>query len=172
MTRREVILLAGVAAGAGVGGALLGALALQSSGGAAELLGTRFVDLSGQPRRLLDWRGRALICNFWATWCAPCREEIPLLVAAKQQLPANAVDIVGIGIDEAAKLREFALNFGINYPILRGGVETLPLIRKLGNRAGGLPYNVVLDRHGVLVHQKLGALTAEELRQLIDGFLQ
>src|SRR5918999_6034968 len=105
-SRRDTLILASVGVGAAASGGLAGVFALQSTSGAAELLAARFTDLNGRPRRLLEWHGIGLLCNFWATWCAPCREEIPLLVAAKQQLSPDGVEIVGIGLDSAAKIRE------------------------------------------------------------------
>ena len=106
--RREALILGGAGLAAAAAGAVVGAFTLQSRSGAADLLGARFPDLAGRPRRLLDWKGRALLCNFWATWCAPCREEIPLLDAAKQNTPATRVELVGIAIDSADKIREFS----------------------------------------------------------------
>jgi len=169
--RRDLLILGGVGAAAAVAGALSGVLALQSGSGAAELLAARLTDLEGSPRRLLEWQGRALLCNFWATWCAPCREEVPLLVAAKRKgLPAS-IEIVGIGIDSASKIREFAQKYEINYPLLVGDATSLAVIRALGNRSGGLPYTVALDRHGALAGRKLGALTEPELRQVLASLV-
>lgn len=165
-------MLGAVAAAAAAGGGLIGALLLQSEGGAAELLSTEFTDLQGKRQRLADRRARVLLCNFWATWCAPCREEIPLLVAATQQYAGEGVQVIGIGIDHADKLREFATIFAVNYPIFIGTGEAIGLMHKLGNKTGGLPYNVVLDRHGAIQHRKLGSFSSAELRQVIDGLLQ
>jgi len=171
LSRREALLLAGVGTAAAVAGALAGVLALQTRSGAAELLATRFPDLTGQPRRLLDWQGRALLCNFWATWCAPCREEIPILVAAKQKASVSGIEIVGIGIDSADKIREFAETLKINYPVLVADATAIELMRKLGNRAGALPYTVLIDRRGALQRQHLGALDEPALRQVLASIL-
>jgi thiol-disulfide isomerase/thioredoxin len=165
--RREALVLGAVGLAAGVAGALAGVLALQSRSGAAELLAAKFSDLEGRPHRLLDWQGGALLCNFWATWCAPCWEEIPLLVAAKQHTPASVVEIVGIGIDSADKIRQFAETYKINYPLLVGDATALNLLRGLGNRTGGLPYTVALDPHGAVAERHLGALKEAELRQIL-----
>lgn len=165
--RRDTLLLVGVGLAAAVAGALSGVLALQSGSGAAGLLGARFRDLEGRPRRLLEWRGQALLCNFWATWCAPCRDEVPLLVAAKQHSASLGVEIVGIGIDSADKIREFSVSYKINYPLLVADATALEVIRGLGNRAGGLPYTVALDRRGAIVERHLGALKEAELRQVL-----
>jgi thiol-disulfide isomerase/thioredoxin len=165
--RREVLILGGVGAAAAVAGALAGVFALQSRSGAAELLAAPFTDLDGRTRRLLEWQGRALLCNFWATWCAPCREEVPMLVAAKQQGLPPGVEIVGIGIDSAANIREFSLTFKINYPLLVGHATTVDVLRGLGNPGGGLPYTVALDRSGAVAERRLGALKEAELRQVL-----
>jgi thiol-disulfide isomerase/thioredoxin len=169
--RRDLLILGGIGTAAAVAGALSGVLALQSGSGAAELLAARLTDLEGRPRRLLEWQDTALLCNFWATWCAPCREEVPLLVAAKRKgLPAS-IEIVGIGIDSVSKIREFAITYEINYPLLVGDATTLAVIRALGNRSGGLPYTVALDRHGALAERKLGALKEPELRQVLASLV-
>jgi thiol-disulfide isomerase/thioredoxin len=169
--RRDALILGGVGLAAAVAGGLAGVFALQSGSGAAELLGARFTDLEGKPRRLLDWQGRALLCNFWATWCAPCREEVPLLVAAKQNLPANVAEIVGIGIDSASNMREFAAKYKINYPLLVGNATALAILRTLGNAGGGLPYTVALDQTGAIVRRHIGALSARELGQVLASLV-
>lgn len=167
--RRDALLLAAAGIAAAGAGAVAGALALQSRSGAADLLAARYPDLDGRVHRLLDWRGRVLLCNFWATWCAPCREEVPILVSAKQQWAAHGFEIVGIGIDSADKMREFAATYKVNYPVLVADGSALQLLRKLGNRGGGLPYTVVLDATGVVVRRHLGAFSASDLRRLLES---
>jgi thiol-disulfide isomerase/thioredoxin len=170
--RREALILGGVALGAAAIGGIVGALALQSRSGTAELLGKSFVDLSGASHRLLEWQGKALLCNFWATWCAPCREEIPLLSAAQQQHGPKKLQVVGIAIDNAANVREFSESTRIGYPVLLADATAIGLMRRLGNRGGGLPFTVALDRHGRLAGRKLGAYAAPELAATIAGLLQ
>ena len=169
ISRRDALLLGAVGTAAAVAGAVAGALALQSRSGAAELLAARYPDTDGRVRRLLDWRGTVLLCNFWATWCAPCREEVPMLVAARQQWYANGFEVVGIGIDSADKIREFAKTYQINYPVLVADGSALQLLRTLGNRGGGLPYSVILDRTGSIVERRVGALTAAGLRRVLES---
>jgi len=164
--RREALLLGAAGLGAAALGGLSGALVRQSGSGAAALLAARYPDLDGRERRLLDWQGRVVICNFWATWCAPCREEVPLLVAAKREWAAKGLEVVGIGVDSGDKIREFAKTYQINYPVLIADGSALELIRKLGNRPGGLPFTVILDRAGGMAGQHLGALSAADLRRL------
>lgn len=170
--RRDALILGAVAAGAAVIGGIVGALALQSRSGAADLLGSPFIDLSGQPRRLVEWRGKALLCNFWATWCAPCREEIPLLNAAQQQHGDDGFQVVGIALDNAANVRKFAESLKMAYPVLLGDSAAIELMRRLGNTSGGLPFTVMLDREGRLAQRKLGAFSAQELRSSLAALLQ
>jgi thiol-disulfide isomerase/thioredoxin len=169
--RRKVLAYALVGAGAAAAGAVLAPLVLQRRSGAAALLSTVFPDLQGQPRRLLDWKGSVTVTNFWATWCEPCREEMPLLADVRQRYRPKGVEVVGIGIDQVAKLVEFAANYKINYPLLVGDARALDVMRELGNRAGALPYTVILDRSGTLVGQRLGAFKPGELDRMLDPIL-
>jgi thiol-disulfide isomerase/thioredoxin len=169
--RRKTLTLVGIGAGAAAGGALVGALLRQSHSGAAALLSASFSDLDGRPRRLLDWQGRPLVCNFWATWCAPCREEVPLLISAKQQYAETDLEVVGISVDSADKVREFATIYRVNYPLLVAGADAIDLMRTMGNKAGALPYTVLLDRHGGLAGSKLGAYSRPELQAALTSLL-
>ena len=163
--RREALLLAAAGVTAAAAGFLVGPLLF--GGGRPKVdpgvFSTPLPDLSGKPRQLSEWRGRVLVCNFWATWCAPCREEIPVLIAARSKFAAKGAEIVGIAVDNASKVRDFAASFKITYPVLLSEADGLELMRKLGNSAGGLPYTVFLDREGRPVDQRLGAMKAEDL---------
>ncbi|HXM83111.1 MAG TPA: TlpA disulfide reductase family protein [Burkholderiales bacterium] len=170
--RREVLILGAIGAGAAVAGALVGALALQSQIGAAELLTAPFEDVSGARRSLREWQGRVLVSNFWATWCAPCREEIPVLVAVREKFAAKGIEIVGIGIDHRLKVHEFVKSYHITYPVLVTGMGALDLMRRLGNEPGALPYTVVLDRLGAVAHRRLGAFTRAGLEGVVERLLR
>ena len=173
--RREALILGAAGLAAAATGFLLGPLLLQSTngggagatGGDMALRSATLVDLAGQPRKLSEWQGRILMCNFWATWCAPCREEIPLLMAARAKYGSTGVEIVGIAIDNATKVRDFSTSFKISYPVLVAEASGLDLMRKLGNSVGGLPYTVVADRQGNVVHRKLGPFTQEGLDAIL-----
>jgi thiol-disulfide isomerase/thioredoxin len=170
--RREALILGAVGAVAAGAGLLAGAFALQSRSGAAALLSAAFPDLSRRPRRLIEWQGRILVCNFWATWCAPCREEMPMLTEVRQNYASKGVEFVGIGIDSAAKIVQFSKNYPVSYPLLVAGPEAVELMRGLGNSGGGLPFTIVLDRSGTLAHRWLGVLSREELEGALARMLR
>src|SRR3981189_2751201 len=172
LARREVLILGAIGAGAALAGGLVGALALQARSGAADLLAAPLRDLSGAKRTLREWRGRVVVCNFWATWCAPCREEIPMLVAVRGVFPAKGAEIVGIGIDQASKVEEFAKTYGITYPVLIAEAPALERMRRVGDGLCSLPYTVVLDQRGVVAHRRLGALSRAELEGVLRGLLR
>ena len=177
--RREVLILGAAGLAAAAAGFLVGPALLKSTTGGEQdaaasiaLRSANLVDLAGHSRRLSEWSDRILVCNFWATWCAPCREEIPLLVAAGQKYRDKGVEIVGIAIDNMAKVVEFTASLKISYPILLAEANGLDLMRQLGNGAGGLPYTVVVDRQGALKHRKLGAFKGAELDSVLDLLTQ
>lgn len=173
--RREALILGAAGLAAATAGFLLGPILLRSTnggsagaaGGDLALRSANLVDLAGQPRKLSEWQGRILMCNFWATWCTPCREEIPLLMAARAKYASAGVEIVGIAIDNSAKVRDFSTSFKISYPILLAEADGLDLMRKLGNSIGGLPYTIVADRQGNVVHRKLGAFKRADLDAIL-----
>ena len=167
------MLISGLVAGAALAaGALVGPAVLRRGDSAAEsLASTRFVDLQGKPRSLSEWRGKLVVANFWATWCAPCLEEIPLLMAARRQRAGKGIEIVGIAIDQEVKVGQFAAKMQIDYPILIAGPDGLDLIRALGNRSGGLPFTVFLDPAGRIAQNKLGVLRQPELDAILAALM-
>ena len=164
MKRREALILGAAGAAALAAGAMVGALGTQSASGAGKLLSASFPDLAGRARRLSEWQGRVVLFNFWATWCAPCREEMPILDALAQKYAFQAV---GIGIDSAVKIREFATNYGLRYEMLVAGVEAIRLMKEVGNPSGGLPFSLLLDRAGRIASRKLGAFDRRELEGIV-----
>lgn len=167
LARRELLALGGVAAVAAATGALVGMLRWQSTSGTTALLESPFHDLDGRPKRLADFSSPLLLCNFWATWCAPCRQEVPLLIAAKRDFSSNGLEIAGIGIDRADKLEKFSKEYGINYPVLTATQDATELLRALGDREAALPYSVLLDRERRVAYRKLGVWTKRELEREI-----
>ena len=170
--RRNLLIFAAVATTAAVAGGIAGGLALQARSGAADLLSAKYPDLSGRPRRLADWRGRPLLCNFWASWCAPCRDELPLLDAAQKEHAAIGLQVVGIAIDSVANIKEFLKSVPVGFPVLIAEGSAIELMRRLGNRNATLPFSVGLDRSGRLRERRLGAYSAAELKIELAGLLR
>jgi thiol-disulfide isomerase/thioredoxin len=170
--RRRNLVVGGLVAGTALGaGAFVAARVLKRSPEADALENARFVDLQGKPRTLTEWRGKVVVANFWATWCAPCLEEIPLLVAIRRAYAQKMVEVVGIAIDQAAKVQQFAAKMQIDYPILLAETQGVDLIRTLGNRSGGLPFTVFLDRAGTPARTKIGVLRQPELDSVLAALV-
>ena len=119
-------------------------------------------DRDGQPRSLQDWPGKALIVNFWATWCAPCRREIPLLQRLQRDHGPEGFQVVGVAVDFRDKVLAYADEMKIDYPLLIGEQEALDAASAFGVEAVGLPFTVFSDRRGRIVTAHLGELTAAE----------
>jgi thiol-disulfide isomerase/thioredoxin len=126
-------------------------------------------DADGQEQHLGQWKDRALVVNFWATWCAPCVDEMPELSALQQEISAQNIQILGIGIDSASNIADFARKYRIGYPLYVGGMSGSELSRALGNQGGGLPFTVIIGRDGQVKKTYLGRLKMEELRKSLSG---
>ena len=122
-----------------------------------------YPDLQGHRQALSQWRGQAVVVNFWASWCAPCREEMPDFAVLRTQFRSSGIEFVGIAIDNPASVSQFLQQMPVNYPILIGGGAAHSLARQLGNRSGALPYTIVLDRDGNIVLSHLGRLPRAKL---------
>jgi thiol-disulfide isomerase/thioredoxin len=132
----------------------------------ASLLSQSMPDAHGKPQELSQWKSRPLVVNFWATWCAPCVEEMPELSELQTELDAGKkVQIIGIGIDSPSNIAEFIGKYKIAYPIYVGGLSGTELSRQLGNQAGGLPFTVLIDGNGKVRKSYLGRLKMAELRK-------
>ncbi|HJV83617.1 TlpA disulfide reductase family protein [Noviherbaspirillum sp.] len=129
------------------------------------LLSQSMPDISGKPQHLDQWKGQALIVNFWATWCTPCVDEMPELSALQSEIEPQKIQILGIGIDSATNIAEFASKYHIRYPLFVAGVSGTELSRQFGNQAGGLPYTVLIGRDGQVKKTYLGRLKMNELKK-------
>ena len=118
-------------------------------------------DLEGHPRRLSDWLGAPLVVNFWATWCEPCRREVPLLKQLRRENSLNKLEIVGIAIDHADSVRKYARELDIEYPILVGEQGGLEAVTAFGVDTV-LPFTVFADAQGRIVTLKIGELHRDE----------
>lgn len=173
--RRRFLLFAIVAIAAAMAGVLFNFWRLDSGeverGVEEAIMATQLADLQGQPQPLNQWRGKVLVVNFWATWCAPCREEIPVFVGLQDKYRAQGLQFIGIAIDQREPVQAFAKEFGINYPVLLGGIESVEMSRRAGNRVGALPFTLIIDRNGRIVGSELGGIKEAKLRELVRPLL-
>ncbi len=130
----------------------------------------RHPGLDGQWVSAADFDGQLLLVNFWATWCAPCRREMPALQAVSER-HAGRLAVVGIAIDDVAAVRDFVAELGIGYAIAVGAGDALQTQRAWGNSAGALPYTVLVDAAGIIRWQHLGEVTEDELEALVTDWL-
>jgi len=139
--------------------------------GGDALLAVSLPDAAGTAQTLGQWRGKLLVVNFWATWCAPCREEMPMFVKAQGEHGSRGLQFVGIAVDDAEKVRQFASEIGVNYPTLIGGYGAMELSKSLGNSLMALPFTVVVDRSGKIVMRQLGPVKPAQLDAIVKQAL-
>lgn len=128
-----------------------------------------FPDLDGKPQALSQWQGKVLVINYWATWCVPCRDEMPAFSRLQQKHADRGVQFVGLSIDDPDKVREFQKKTPVTYPLLIAQPSAIALTEALGNAAQGLPFTVVIDRKGEIVATKLGRFHEDELDAVLRG---
>lgn len=131
----------------------------------------RLPDLQGKMRHSKEWQGNVMLVNFWATWCPPCVREIPLLINLQETSEKYGLQIVGIAVDEAEKVKAFAEEKGINYPVLIGDASGSALAKQYGNSHGGLPYTVIFDHNGQIRRVFSGEIHQEETLNALHPLL-
>ena len=168
-----VLAVAVVALGIGMQIALRGGLwtSAKERHAAEALLALELPDEKGTVQRMAQWRGRVLVVNFWATWCVPCREEMPQFMKAQTAHGPRGLQFVGIAVDQPDKVGQFVKDVGLNYPTMVGGMGAIELSRELGNRLMALPFTIVLDRAGHVAHTQLGPLPPEKLQAIVEPLL-
>ena len=131
------------------------------------LYAAAFRDSAGTLQPLARFEGKILVLNFWATWCAPCREEMPAFARLQARWQGRNVQFVGLANDDPARVVRFAHDLSIGYPLLTGGPEVDELARRLGDLDGVLPFTVIIDPKGAVLHEKAGAYTEAKLDALL-----
>lgn len=159
--------LAGAAAavaGAGLAWWRLEPDAVQAGANAA-FWGQSFDSVAPEPVRMASFRGKPLLVNFWATWCPPCVEELPLLDAFWRENAVNGFQVLALAIDQPSAVKRFLSKQPLGFPVGLAGVGGTELAKTLGNSAGGLPFSVFFNADGSVWRQKLGQLSQDDLLQ-------
>ncbi len=141
----------------------------KTAGETPGLFGRSMPDANGIPQSLASLKGKPVVVNFWATWCAPCVQEMPELSALQTEIAPRNIQIVGIGIDSPSNIKDFAGKYKITYPLYVAGMEGTELSKQFGNQAGALPYTVLIGADGKVRKTYLGKLKMDELRRDIAG---
>src|SRR5262245_27534322 len=126
-------------------------------------------DLEGKPTSILSWPGKSMIVNFWATWCAPCRREIPLLLDLQKRHGGEGFQVVGIAVDFRDDVVKYVKEIGIDYPVLVGEQDGIEAVNKFGQGSIGFPFTVFTDNQQRVVLFHLGEIHKVELDVLLDA---
>lgn len=118
-----------------------------------------------------DFSGKTLLINFWATWCVPCRREMPMLVDLQSEYGPEGLQVVGIALDDVQSVRDFVKKYGISYPILVGEADVMATSAAYGNVEGVLPYSVLVDKDGIIRWQYTGEIQPDDVSKLLSELL-
>ncbi|AOJ12543.1 TlpA family protein disulfide reductase [Burkholderia vietnamiensis] len=141
-----------------------------SSGSPVEQLwAAALTDVDGKPATLASFKGQKVVVNFWASWCGPCVQEMPELVALSHQYKEKGVRFIGIGVDSDQNVKNFLQKVKVDYPVFVSGYAGADLARNFGNTAGALPFTVVIDQTGKIRETKLGQIQPAELKKTLDA---
>jgi len=163
--RRHWMLAAGLAAAAAGAGVGLWRLRPQAAAPEAThaLWEQRFEQPGGGELAMAAFRGKPLLVNFWATWCPPCIEELPMIEAFWREHAAKGLQVVALAIDQPSSVRRFLERQPLSFPVGLAGLAGTELAKSLGNTAGGLPFSVFFAKNGGIYLQKLGQLKQNDL---------
>ena len=164
-SRRSFVAVAAGALAAGVGAAWWRSQSQQLPPAMTDALwSAEFERPDGSPLKLLEFKNRPLVINFWATWCTPCIEEMPLLNTFFQENAAKNWQVLGLAIDKPSAVKRFLTQHPVEYAIGLAGLNGTALMTALGNQEGGLPFTLVIDSQGGLLQRKLGKLSDNDIR--------
>ncbi len=173
MKRRSEFLIIGlialVALAAGIGWSVW--RQQTPAGPATEIWHARFADTNGRVQAMDQWRGKVVVVNFWATWCPPCREEMPGFVRLQRELGGTGAQFVGIAIDSPDAVKPYAASLGVNYPVLIAEQNGAEWLKTLGNNLAVMPYTLIYNRKGEVASVQLGLLKEDALRKALIPLL-
>ena len=138
----------------------------------ADVIGTlrpsfEFNDTEGNLIKSQDMDGKVLLVNFWATWCPPCKKEMPDFIELQEQYEAQGFQIVGIALDDEDSVRDFADALGVNYPVMAAEYDGIALSRAYGNHVGALPFSAFVNRDGKIIKTKIGEISKQEVEEIV-----
>jgi len=130
-------------------------------------------DMDGKRHNIDEWNNQVLIINFWATWCKPCRHEIPLFTQLQETYKNQGLQFVGIAIDDKSAVQDFISELGmlINYPVLVGSDDAIAIAKRYGNEFGILPYSVIVNRNGQVDYIQYGEFPQDAVEYEINTLL-
>lgn len=128
-------------------------------------------DTEGNIVNTNSLKGKVLLVNFWATWCPPCKREMPAFIELQAQYAQQGFQILGVALDDEDSVRDFADTLGVNYPVMAAEYDGLMLSREYGNHIGALPYSVFVDRNGTIIATKAGELSRRQVEEAIRPLL-
>lgn len=136
----------------------------------APFFAANVLDMTGKTQPLSQWQGKLLVVNFWATWCAPCREEMPELDALQKQY-AEQLTVLGLSLDDVTKTQSYAQESPVSYPLLAADIEGMALSASLGNMKSVVPYTVIIDSDGKIVRSYFGRVSQDLLLDTLRPLL-
>jgi thiol-disulfide isomerase/thioredoxin len=122
-----------------------------------------FESPDGKSMRMASFKGKPLLINFWATWCPPCVEELPLIDRFYQENSKTGWQVLGLAVDQRAAINGFLGKIPLSFPVALAGLSGIDLSKSLGNLSGGLPFTVVVGSGGAVLHRKMGRVSLEDL---------
>ena len=138
----------------------------------APLFAATLPNEKGQPQQLKQYQGKIVVLNFWATWCEPCREEMPELSQLHDAYKNKNLVVLGVAVDDLAAISEFSKETKVSYPLFAADVQGMDIAAGLGNDKSALPYTVIIKADGSVAKTYFGRITKPLLEQALSNLLQ